>query len=56
MFGFAALKPILIKEGVFRDLCTPVEIDADVEVCFEVCNSCYNDCEQLLTSFSKIYD
>ncbi|KAL6705622.1 hypothetical protein ACN47E_006569 [Coniothyrium glycines] len=35
VFGFAALKPILIEEGVFRNLCTPEEIDADVEVCFE---------------------
>lgn len=35
VFGFAALKPILIKESVFRDLCSPEEIDAGVEVCFE---------------------
>ncbi|KAH7066686.1 major facilitator superfamily domain-containing protein [Paraphoma chrysanthemicola] len=35
VFGFAALKPILIKEGVFRELCTLEELDADVEVCFE---------------------
>ncbi len=35
VFGFAALKPILIKEGVFRELCTPDELRADVEVCFE---------------------
>ncbi|KAI4697070.1 uncharacterized protein J4E84_000195 [Alternaria hordeiaustralica] len=35
VFGFAALKPILIKEGVFSNLCTPEEVDANVEVCFE---------------------
>lgn len=35
MFGFAALKPILLKEGVFRELCTSEELDAGVEVCFE---------------------
>ncbi|KAF2827874.1 MFS general substrate transporter [Ophiobolus disseminans] len=35
IFGFAALKPILIKEGVFRDRCTAEEIDAGVELCFE---------------------
>lgn len=35
VFGFAALKPILIKEGVYRDLCTQDELDEDVEVCFE---------------------
>ncbi|OAL04799.1 MFS general substrate transporter [Phaeosphaeriaceae sp. SRC1lsM3a] len=35
VFGFAALKPILIKEGVFSNLCTADELAADVEVCFE---------------------
>ncbi|CAO2652511.1 Nn.00g007940.m01.CDS01 [Neocucurbitaria sp. VM-36] len=35
VFGFAALKPILIKEGVFRDLCTKEELDSNVEVCFD---------------------
>ncbi|KAJ4288564.1 hypothetical protein N0V90_011801 [Kalmusia sp. IMI 367209] len=35
VFGFAALKPILISEGVFRDLCTPDELEKGVEVCFE---------------------
>lgn len=35
VFGFAALKPILIKEGVFSDLCTPQEIERGVDVCFE---------------------
>lgn len=35
VFGFAALKPILIKEGVFRELCTSTELADDVEVCFE---------------------
>lgn len=35
VFGFAALKPILVKEGVFHDLCTKEELDAGVQVCFE---------------------
>ncbi|KAK5113458.1 hypothetical protein LTR85_010886 [Meristemomyces frigidus] len=35
VFGFAALKPVLISEGVYRELCTPDEIEADVEVCYE---------------------
>ncbi|KAF2011000.1 MFS general substrate transporter [Aaosphaeria arxii CBS 175.79] len=35
VFGFAALKPILVKEGVFRELCTQEELDADVDVCYE---------------------
>ncbi|KAK7182986.1 hypothetical protein DPSP01_006063 [Paraphaeosphaeria sporulosa] len=35
VFGFAALKPILIQEGVYQDLCTPEELKRGVEVCFE---------------------
>ncbi|KAF1914601.1 major facilitator superfamily domain-containing protein [Ampelomyces quisqualis] len=35
VFGFAALKPILVKEGVFRDLCTQEELDANVDSCYE---------------------
>lgn len=35
VFGFAALKPILIKEGVYQDLCTPDELEKGVEVCLE---------------------
>jgi MFS family permease len=35
VFGFAALKPILISEGVFRNLCTATEVADDVEVCLE---------------------
>ena len=35
MFGYAALKPVLIAEGVYRDRCTPEEIDKDVRVCYE---------------------
>ncbi|KAF1994549.1 MFS general substrate transporter [Amniculicola lignicola CBS 123094] len=33
VFGFAALKPILINEGVYHDMCTQDELDAGVEVC-----------------------
>ncbi|KAK5147398.1 hypothetical protein LTR32_001143 [Rachicladosporium monterosium] len=35
VFGFAALKPVLISEGVYRELCTPEEIIAGVEICYE---------------------
>ncbi|KAF2442634.1 MFS general substrate transporter [Karstenula rhodostoma CBS 690.94] len=35
VFGFAALKPILIQEGVYQELCTPEELEKGVEVCFE---------------------
>jgi hypothetical protein len=35
VFGFAALKPVLVDVGVYRELCTPEELMDDVEVCFE---------------------
>ncbi|KAK5694698.1 hypothetical protein LTR97_009288 [Elasticomyces elasticus] len=35
VFGYAALKPVLISEGVYRELCTPEEIRENVEVCYE---------------------
>ncbi|KAF2194441.1 MFS transporter-like protein Fmp42 [Zopfia rhizophila CBS 207.26] len=35
VFGFAALKPILVKEGVFRELCKPEEINMNIEVCYD---------------------
>ena len=35
VFGFAALKPVLISEGVYREFCTAEELSVDVEVCYE---------------------
>ncbi|KAH8815230.1 MFS transporter-like protein Fmp42 [Xylogone sp. PMI_703] len=35
VFGYAALKPILIHEEVYRDFCTEDELDQDVRVCFQ---------------------
>ncbi|KAE8441069.1 hypothetical protein EG329_005898 [Mollisiaceae sp. DMI_Dod_QoI] len=35
VFGFAAIKPVLISEGVYRELCTDEELRHDVEVCLE---------------------
>ncbi|CZS96452.1 probable MFS transporter [Rhynchosporium agropyri] len=35
VFGFAALKPVLISEGVYRELCTVEELQQDVELCVE---------------------
>lgn len=35
VFGFAALKPVLISEGVYRELCTVEELREGVEVCYE---------------------
>lgn len=32
-FGFAALKPVLVSEGVYREKCTPSEIEDDVHIC-----------------------
>ncbi|KAL9092410.1 MAG: hypothetical protein Q9159_000918 [Coniocarpon cinnabarinum] len=33
VFGYAALKPVLISEGVYRDVCTAQELQRDMEVC-----------------------
>ncbi len=35
VFGFAAIKPVLISEGVYREFCTDEELRHDVEVCLE---------------------
>ena len=35
VFGFAALKPVLISEGVYHELCTQKEVDDHVHVCHE---------------------
>ncbi|KAJ5782060.1 Major facilitator superfamily domain general substrate transporter [Penicillium paradoxum] len=34
VFGFAALKPVLIREKVYRNLCSQIERDEDVDVCY----------------------
>ncbi|KAI2359897.1 hypothetical protein LOY91_006784, partial [Ophidiomyces ophidiicola] len=35
IFGYAALKPLLIKEGIYREYCTSDELQRKVDVCFE---------------------
>jgi len=35
IFGFAALKPVLVEEGVYRDGCTAREVEEGVWVCYE---------------------
>lgn len=35
VFGFAALKPVLVDQGVYRELCSQEELDENVEVCYE---------------------
>jgi len=34
VFGYAAIKPLLIVEGVYRDRCTKEELDGGESVCF----------------------
>ncbi|KAF1990212.1 MFS general substrate transporter [Aulographum hederae CBS 113979] len=35
VFGYAAIKPVLISEGVYADKCTEKEIEKGVRVCYE---------------------
>lgn len=35
LFGFAALKPVLIDQGVYREHCTLQEVEDDVELCYK---------------------
>lgn len=35
VFGFAALKPVLLSEGVYEGLCSDGEVGDDVDVCFK---------------------
>ncbi|KAL6702504.1 hypothetical protein ACN47E_001594 [Coniothyrium glycines] len=35
VFGYAAIKPVLIQEGVYRDQCTKQELEDNVPVCYE---------------------
>ena len=35
VFGYAAIKPVLLEEGVYRDRCTQQELDEKVHVCYE---------------------
>jgi MFS family permease len=34
VFGYAAIKPVLLEEGVYRDQCTQQELDDHVLVCY----------------------
>ncbi|CAI6334695.1 unnamed protein product [Periconia digitata] len=34
VFGYAAIKPVLLDEGVYRDQCTQEELDNDVTICY----------------------
>ncbi|PYH64120.1 putative MFS transporter Fmp42 [Aspergillus vadensis CBS 113365] len=34
VFGFAAIKPIFVKEGVYRNLCSKDELDSGSDVCY----------------------
>ncbi|KAH7406411.1 major facilitator superfamily domain-containing protein [Phaeosphaeria sp. MPI-PUGE-AT-0046c] len=35
VFGYAAIKPVLIEENVYRNLCTKQELKDEVDVCYE---------------------
>lgn len=35
VFGYAAIKPVLVSEGVYRERCTQDELESGVEVCVE---------------------
>ncbi|KAI7286276.1 MFS general substrate transporter [Hortaea werneckii] len=35
VFGFAALKPVLVEKGVYRETCTPDELEEGVYTCYE---------------------
>ncbi|EOA86687.1 hypothetical protein ACJQWK_09023 [Exserohilum turcicum] len=35
VFGYAAIKPVLLDEGVYRDYCTDDELESNVHVCYE---------------------
>lgn len=35
VFGYAALKPVLVAEGVYREYCTPKEIEKGYKVCYQ---------------------
>lgn len=34
VFGYAAIKPVLLKEGAYRGLCSQEELDSGEPVCF----------------------
>ncbi|KAF2119749.1 major facilitator superfamily domain-containing protein [Lophiotrema nucula] len=34
VFGYAAIKPVLVTEGIYRNLCTKQELEDDVYVCY----------------------
>lgn len=34
VFGYAAIKPVLVEQGVYKDLCTKSELDEGVWVCY----------------------
>jgi MFS family permease len=59
VFGYAALKPVLVDVGVYRELCTPEELLDDVDVCFEqdlrcVVEFCFLSVVWLTDHFSRL--
>ena len=53
VFGYAALKPVLIDEGVYRDRCTQEELDDNVKICYGQEIRYGNVAEMLATSLTS---
>ena len=34
VFGYAAIKPVLVEEGVYRDQCTKEELEDNIPTCY----------------------
>jgi hypothetical protein len=35
IFGYAALKPVLVAQGVYRDLCSADELEGEFDTCYD---------------------
>lgn len=35
VFGYAALKPVLVREGVYGEYCPEMSVDAEATTCYE---------------------
>jgi hypothetical protein len=44
IFGYAALKPVLVAQGVYKDLCAAEEFDGEFDTCYEQELRCVQAC------------
>jgi hypothetical protein len=35
VFGYAALKPVLVAQGVYKDLCAVEDLDGELDTCYK---------------------